>query len=144
MKLPGSTLIPCRNQMTPATPKRLATIFSVILIIPPVPALRNKGHGKPWMQLKKYQFSGNFDWFVTGLAAQPNFHALHRIISRCPVTRPRGACLLLPSFNIDAYHEEPQARRLSRGATGKTPITRSHRQSDSSARKPRTSMAMER
>jgi hypothetical protein len=21
------------------------------------------------MQLKKYQFSGNFDWFVTGLAA---------------------------------------------------------------------------
>ena len=35
MKLPGSTLIPCKNQMAPARTKRLATIFSVILIIPP-------------------------------------------------------------------------------------------------------------
>src|SRR5271154_4225518 len=35
MKLPGSTLIPCRNQMAPAKTKRLPTIFSVIRIIPP-------------------------------------------------------------------------------------------------------------
>jgi hypothetical protein len=35
MKLPGSTLIPCRNQIAPAEATRLATIFSVTLIIPP-------------------------------------------------------------------------------------------------------------
>ena len=32
MKLPGSTLIPCRNQTTPDKTKRLPTIFSIILI----------------------------------------------------------------------------------------------------------------
>src|ERR1700733_567006 len=35
MKLPGSTLTPCRNQVAPARIKRLPTIFSAILIILP-------------------------------------------------------------------------------------------------------------
>ena len=39
MKLPGSTLIPCKNQMAPARTKRPAAIFCVILT--PVPKLRN-------------------------------------------------------------------------------------------------------
>ncbi|NYF49819.1 hypothetical protein [Tunturiibacter gelidoferens] len=38
------------------------------------------------MQLKKYQFSGNFDWFVTGLAANRTLREL-RITSGLPVTR---------------------------------------------------------
>jgi hypothetical protein len=80
MKLPGSTLIPCRNQMAPARTKRLATMFSEILIIPPrvrtseqrpAPAIAaaqlyiseggqfglcKKSLGKSWMQSTKYQF----------------------------------------------------------------------------------------
>src|ERR1700733_387275 len=92
MKLPGSTLIPCRNQMAPARTKRLATIFSVILIVPPrartseqrpAPAvaaaklyiLQGGQWGlcdmtvrKSWMQSTKYQFPATSTGVGTELA----------------------------------------------------------------------------
>src|ERR1700679_3318666 len=43
MKLPGSTLIPCRNQMAPNETKRPAKISKAILIVPPCALICNKG-----------------------------------------------------------------------------------------------------